>query len=430
MKNEKELNKVVENAIVQYNTNRELISKIKEDLLEIGILGGIVQGIFNKQIPFHTDLGMLYHILKSLHANTDRKEFNPSNYFTEREISVLKNYKKDIQQESPYPIVIPNVKKIGSDYYSTYMTAQEVSDFYAKNVVIYNTETQRQIKARKYGNQIVEEININQKSVSDIQDKILNGTFFTNHITFNILSNGEEEIKYYPDMEELVIQSGEIDILDGFHRSLGILKAVLINPMVDYTSGIIFTNYDISRAREYIAQEDKRNPINKRLIKEYEQNYDSLVVQKINERADSQLKGKITTNKLMINYNQAYALSDLMSDAVRRAFKLETIRDVNIAADFLVEGFNEITGLYAEHFITNVEEMKKKSVMNHPYQFVGYVALLSELKDKENWKNQLQETLSTIDYNIDNKLWEELGLFDTSFRNNNKKRLMNFYKKE
>ncbi len=45
-----------------------------------------------------------------------------------------------------------------------------------------------------------------------------------------------------------------------------------------------------------------------------------------------------------------------------------------------------------------------------PLIFVGYLALSKQLAGKEGWDSELTTILNRIDFDINNPIWEELGV--------------------
>jgi hypothetical protein len=236
--------------------------------------------------------------------------------------------------------------------------------------------------------------------------------FITNAITFNILKNGEEEFEYDEKNRTLTVYKGEIDILDGFHRSLGMINAVSVNPEVQYITAVNITNFDIEKARRFIVQEDKKNKIAKKHIEAYKETLENAIVRKINESPNCDLKGKITTNGRLIQFNQALVEFEVLAQAIKYHFDIKTQREANQIADYLIEGFNEIIGLYPDEFLDNYAKVKQRSTINHNYTFIGYVALLAKLRENPQWKEKLRKTLEKIDFSIKNPDWEAIGLFN------------------
>ena len=85
---------------------------------------------------------------------------------------------------------------------------------------------------------------------------MIDGSFITNTITFNVLKDGNDNIEYNPDNMSLIIgKESEIDIVDGFHRSYAILKALITKPNLNKNWEVRIVNWDIDKAQRFIYQE-------------------------------------------------------------------------------------------------------------------------------------------------------------------------------
>jgi hypothetical protein len=404
---EKELAKI----FVKYNLDNNVINKIKEEFISRGVSSGEFLSIVDGKIQIETiPLNMLCLLTDLFYKETTEQNIKPDSFFTEQEISVAKNFRRESEELDRYPIIFDNVMKIGEDHYVTYKTAQEVSGYYAKNLIVYNKQTQRNAKYSEYQDKIVEMISINKSSISDIQNDIIEGRQITNFITLNILQNGEESFEYDAKSKTLTVYEGEIDILDGFHRSLGMLSAVQKEPNVHYITGINIVNWDIEKSRRFIVQEDKRNKINTSYVKSLNpEKYENMIIKKINESSSSDLKGKITTDNLLIRKHKALTTYDIINNTIQKEYKdIKTNRDASIIAEWLIEFFNELVGLYPNEFLTEIESIKEKSFINNENMFAGYISLAKELQNISNWRQKLQEVMSKIDFSINNPKWESL----------------------
>lgn len=404
---EKELTKI----FVKYNLDNNVINKIKEEFISRGVSSGEFLSIVDGKIQIETiPLNMLCLLTDLFYQETTEQNIKLDNFFTEQEISTAKNFRRESEEQVRYPIIFDNVMKISEDHFVTYKTAQEVAGYYAKNLIVYNKQTQRNAKYSEYQDKIVEMISINKASITDIQNDIVEGRQITNFITFNILQNGEESFVYDAKSKTLTVHEGEIDILDGFHRSLGMLSAVQKEPNVKYITGINIVNWDIEKSRRFIVQEDKRNKINPSHVKSMNpEKYENIIIKKLNESSSSDFKGKITTDNVLIRKHRALTTYDIVNNTVLREYEdIKTNRDANIVAEWLIEFFNELIGLYPTEFLTEIESTKEISFINNENMFAGYITLAKELQNVSNWRQKLQEIMNKIDFSINNPKWESL----------------------
>lgn len=353
------LERVLNELFEEYCANKEVENKLKKDLAKHGITTGTVVGILNRTIPIETQSQVvLYLVTKSLFNATEESRINPENYFTEIEIEEANKFKREFESQKDY-VDIEDIRQVDEDQWITTMTYKQISDLYATGKVRYNKETQRNTIFKEYGDKIIESININKTSVKEIKELMLQGLFIPNTITFNILATGKEKFEIDNRNKSIRIYDN-LDIIDGFHRSLGGIEAVAENPEIEGTLEVRITNFNLDKCHRFIVQEDKKNKIDKRYIQTLNvENLENKVVKLINENT-GEMQGKVTSN-IILYRNQAYVLSDVLSDAIKSNFNIESNRDVNNVAEYLIKGFDEIVGIFINDF-KNLEESRKNNI--------------------------------------------------------------------
>jgi hypothetical protein len=423
MKKDREvLERVLNELFDDYSSNKKVVDKVKKDLVEHGITVGVTMGVLNKTLPIETQSQVvLCLITKSLFVATEEKRLNPELYFTDIEIEEANKFKREIDKKKDY-IEIDNILEVAEDQWITVMTYKEIAELFATGKVKYNKETQRNTIYKEYNDKIIEAININKGSVKEIKELMSQGLFIPNTLTFNILATGEE--KFEVKNKNMIIYSN-IDSIDGFHRDLSLIECVANNPDIKGTMEVRITNFNVDKCHRFIIQEDKKNKIDKRYIQNLNiENLENKVVKLINENS-GEMQGKITTNIVMYK-NKAYVLSDVLADAIKHNFNIESNRDVNNITEFLIKGFDEIVGIFINDF-KNLETSRKENIKTLSSTFIGYVTLLAELRDNENWKKELEKVLKKIDFN-NNSVWKELGIYESSPNKSNFKKIIKYFK--
>lgn len=426
MKKDREvLEKVLKDLFDEYSANKQVVNKIKQDLGEHGINVGTAIGILNKTLPIETQSQVILCLItKSLFNATEESKINPEHFFTEIEIEEANKFIREVENQKNY-VDIEDIRQVDEDQWITIMTYKQISDLYATGKIRYNKETQRNTIFKEYGDKIIESININKTSVKEIKELMLQGLFIPNTITFNILATGKEEFELDNRNKSMRIYDN-LDIIDGFHRSLGVLECVAENSQTEGTLEVRITNFNLDKCHRFIVQEDKKNKIDKRYIQTLNvENLENKVVKLINENT-GEMQGKVTSN-IILYRNQAYVLSDILSDAIKNNFEIKSMRDVNNIAKYLIEGFNEIIGIFIDDF-QNLENSRKNNVKTLSSTFVGYVTLLAELKETNNWKSKLEKTLNRIDFSNDNPIWEQLNIYDSNLSKSNLKKIIKYFK--
>ena len=326
--------------ISKYAKNREVRRMLMKDFKDKNILQGEVLDILSLRTPVSILSEMTLLIFtQALYNATKEYALLPTKYFTAKEIEEGTNYYMDTPEIKQYPVIFKNpMFKINSDHYITYLTAQELEELYNRRVITYNTKTQRNLKQFHYRNNIIEKITINKTSVHDIGNKILNNSFIPNFITFNILQDGNEDFGI-GNNNTLIVNAGQINILDGFHRSVGILYALKQNKDIDFKIGVNITNFDTDKARRFIVQEDKKNKISKTYIKSLDaDNLSQMIVHKINDNPSCLLKGRINN----LNTNECLVKFDMLMTVIEYTFNPATVRDMVVMAQFIIDELNKI----------------------------------------------------------------------------------------
>lgn len=418
MKDRNSLRKHLKPLLIQNCINSKLLKEVKADLLQIGILGGTVQDMFTQRITIEQiSDDVLYYLAKSMFKSLKIDIINPNDYYMKEEIEEIKRIGKTIlsDEDNKLPFQFTGVHKISHDMFVTYISAKEIANLYNKGRIRYRKETQRNLTSYMSNGTIIQTPTINNNSVEEIKEELLKGKFITNYITLNSIEEGT--LKYDEKTGTLTIDC-ILDILDGFHRSMGMVRASA-EGNIDYITGINITNYSVEKAQRFIVQEDKKNKMNKRFIKYLNKdNKANIIVKKINESEYSDLQGKIVTDRKFVRYGRALTLTDIMEKGINKYFNYRTMSDINKIKDYLIEGFNIIIGLYPQYFIDNVLDGKQVSVIAHEYFFIGYLYILSEIQDTLCLENELKNILSKIDFSINNPIWKNIGLFKGELTNN------------
>lgn len=409
MKDREVLRKRLKPLLIENCINAKILKEVKADLLKLGILGGTVQDMFTQRITVEQmSDDVLYHLAKSLSRALEKNSINPTPYYMEEEIEEIKrqNKTKLTDEGNELPFTIGRVHKVSHDMYVTFMSAKELVELYNRGRVRYRAETQRNATVIKHGDTLIEAHTINNRSVEEIKKELLEGQFITNSITLNSI---EMDTLHYNEKTGELTVSCILDILDGFHRSMAMIRAVAEGD-IDYITEVSIRNYSIEKAQKFIIQEDKKNKIDRRFIKYLDKDSKAnIVVKKINENDYSDLKGKIATDRKFLKVGRALTLTDVMEGGIDKYFKLETMSDVKNLEEYLVEAFNHIVALYPTDFL-NVAESKKTSVLTNEHMFMGYLYILSKVRNSKNWKQKLEETLKGIDFSTNNHNWEKIGL--------------------
>ena len=288
-----------------------------------------------------------------------RKNFKIKDIFTNKEIQKYSKSKFENVTETIYPISF-KVLKISDDQWLSTISSKKLFELYKNQIINYNKNTQRPLKeVTKHGIKTYK-INKNKQSVNAIKEDLKKGLFIPNCLTFNInMDNPSNE--YYVDEEnrELVLENGQFDLIDGFHRYSAITELLLENPDIEFNFGIWIMNFDENKSCRFIAQEDKRNKINKTYTKSLDalngDNFSSRIIQVLNENNNSPFKGKLT------RYNDSNINYDDIVITINDNFKCNTRMEANRLSENIIKSFEileddniDITNLNSNEIIVSL----------------------------------------------------------------------------
>lgn len=410
LKDRSELEKALSVVLDEYRVEKEMIDEVKNLLFNKNIYHAMK--LLSKQTPLSTQPDViLYYVAKYLHEKTGSEIINPEHYFTSIVIERFAGFEMENIQKKMDVIVFEDFIEVADDIWMGHLDIKKIADLWRYGIASYNTETQRNTIITKFHGSIIEEINLNTKAVSDIATLIKNNDFIpVSPIIFNILRTGDEKFEYEKNKQQLTYYEGSLNCTDGFHRSQGILSALLDNPYIDLEFPLMITNFTKEKARQMIGQEQNRNAMKKEYSESLKDTLENYIISELNSRS-GEIKNKIATDMNYIRHNMAYTLNSVMNIAIQENFKYENKRDARRVVDFLVEGFDEIIGVFYDDF-KNLTFTKQNSVKAHVLTFAGYVSLLGELYGKDNWQNKLENALNKINFDINNELWNKLGIFN------------------
>ena len=388
MKSKNELIKLLESKLKNNKINSSLAKALNEELLKKNINPNLTGLLFNgmKDIIDLNDNELIL-LSKVFYSYFKDDNLKPSHYFSDKD---LINYETNIKEhyESINLIELNNTIKINDTSYVAFVGAEMLYNMYESNIIIYNKETQRSPKIRVLGkNYVVKQISLNKNAVKEIANEMLNETYESDLIIFNVLQlpNNVPNISY--DNGTLYIKSNLnvededftcISIVDGFHRLNALVNAVTKlkkdKKEIPESMGLIvkIVVRDIEGAKRIITQSFKRSATDKDFLKSLEVNdYTKLtdvlvkglpdcIRKKIMSTYEEQMYMHGITNKILI----ADTLKEILPKEKNYLFNLN---DINKTADLLNKILLYILEeFYEKNFNVFVEEsnlMRKNSIV-------------------------------------------------------------------
>lgn len=388
MKSKNELIKLLESKLKNNKINSSLAKALNEELLKKNINPNLTGLLFNgmKDIVDLNDNELI--LLSKVFYNYFKDDnLKPSHYFSDKD---LINYETNIKEhyESINLIELNNTIKINDTSFVTFIKAEMLYNMYESNIIVYNKETQRSPKIRVLGkNYVVKQISLNKNAVKEIANEMLNETYESDLIIFNVLQlpNNVPNISYdngtlyiKPNLNVEDEDCTFISIVDGFHRLNALVNAVTKlkkdKKEIPESMGLIvkIVVRDIEGAKRIITQSFKRSATDKDFLKSLEVNdYTKLadvlvkglpdcIRKKIMSTYEEQMYMHGITNKVLI----ADTLKEILPRGKNYLFNLN---DINKTADLLNKILSYILEeFYEKNFNVFVEEsnlMKKNSIV-------------------------------------------------------------------
>lgn len=376
--------------------------------------------------------------VKALNSVENEYNIDENKYFTEEELNLANAYKEDKIDKNENVVVFENVDQSRDNIWiSTKITFQQLTELSNRGIAGYDFETQRNARIVYKGKDMIKLPFVNQKAVNEMKKSWMLGTFIPNTITFNIERKSITTNRpiYNPGNRTLTVTLNEgevLNIVDGYHRTLAALDIMENDP--DFNIGFYYLRilyFSKEEAHDFILQESKGTPISVQQMKFMnEQDINMILTKEICNFSPrtNLLHDKATVNNKEITHGDKCCFYNTISDAISHYFDI-TKEDENGNNDriktMLIKGLNIIIKIYSNKF-KDINKTRSQSVETSNNIFALYIALLSKLYsldyDKETVDNigkfnsKIKETLSQIDFSIDNPLWKELKIVTNTGR--------------
>ena len=422
----KDRHKLEDNLLLMlqdYSNDTKIITEVTERLIEKNIPRSKVIGMFTQAVAFpYISEVELCLFTKYFYNATHEYKIKPDDFFNDIELQQAELY-QHIKLEKTNQIVLHNVDQINDhQWLCTKETYQNMSRYFENGLLTYNPKTQRQPLKHKIGSRIVEVININPKKIAEIKQEMLNNTFNTNAILFNVRRiSGMEKIKYNAKDRTLIIEKDDntfIDLIDGMHRMGGMLKVVEEKPDIDRVTSIYIYYVDEEKARQIIHQEAKTTPIDEEWIELFDVTNPNLeVVKNINSKQRmNEMFNKIALDHLEMRQENKLVTFETLSKTIEYFYNLKdenkSVVDAQNVEKFLIELFNIVISINHSAFNKSLYSTRKDSYIADNNTFIGYIALGEKLRQlyPENWQDKLEVILKNIDFSKPNSIWKTNGL--------------------
>lgn len=409
----------LEISLNNLKTNNIVMKKLKNDLMKNHkVFPGKIQQIINKDIEVKDlDLSLVCLLTKKIYELTEDGTMNPNNYFTEKEIRIAQRYEDDYveEQQLNYPLRFENVIQLSSEDYILSLSVQDIVKLFNNGLIEYNFETQRDPRYARRKDKIVKVPKLNRKSVREIREHLLNQTYLTDTITLNLLADGNDDMVYDAKTKSLIINDGEINILDGFHRLKAIIEAYEKDPELEFTFQVAFKNYSLRKAQAYVAQVNTQNKIDKAHLQSLKaERYADFIVKELMRESD--LKNKVVAKSMITTRTGGLTTYNTLADAIDDVFEINNKKEAMDVVSYLIKFFDYLIGSYPDAFINKIEDIKEYSLINNSNMFYGYVVLAKKFYNVNAPVDYVTNIIEKIDFNKNNPLWQQIGVLDKEGR--------------
>ena len=302
-----------------------------------------------------------------------------SKYFTAEEIKALSN-QKYVTETFELPLVFDNMVEIAPDQWIGKITAKELMRLKDSQVIKYNENTQRTLKRIVRGENRYYKIALNEKSVKEIKAALAQHSYISDDITLNMpVETTEFE---YVNGSIVIKELDKLDIIDGYHRYIGISRLTLEDPDFDYPMELRLVSFPEEKAKQLIYQKDqktKMRQIDSRAMNQY--NPANIVVDQLNTDPSSNIQGMIARNDGKINYAE---LSSLIQYFYFRDVRKPTRKDIILIR-------KEIQNKFNRYIDSDLE------LADHVFSVKELTAIMYCFRNEEDYIGAINKLLPIVD---------------------------------
>ncbi|MBC5629476.1 hypothetical protein H8S20_11305 [Clostridium sp. NSJ-6] len=407
------LSKIIDNEVDNFKLQKE----INKSFCEKGLNPKFVKYLFSgtKVVSDMRDIEKMT-FADACYKSLNDDKFNIYRYYSDNKITEWANYVNP--SEKINEIYCEDFRRINLHEYHGDFTYEQVYKYMKNKLWLYPHSTQRSAECSEIAdNSIIREININNKAVNEISEIILNGKFEPTEIIINcMLFKGKTPQvtfeKRYKEIGDLIIKPNYdlnsenytiCTILDGYHRILGIGKAVELHyeKTGEWLSGKIACKLvlaDIVRAKRIVELVFKRTDDDKTWLKILEQSDYTEFVDMIVSNSYI-LKGNVADTYEQCKYNKKITYKVILTDTIKK-LKIDVANKSSTL--FTTIDMTKII----DTLFNLIEETNKKNtlfdeVYKLPNMFIGYFTIAYILKDKDLQLNDYLKILSNMRKKID-----------------------------
>lgn len=341
---------------------------------------------------------ILFCLLDSIEKVTEKNKSAIKNYFVEKEIKLYSTSKFKVDKIK-FPLKFKAIQ-VREDQWLTTIDFKMLMKMRAAQLIVYDENTQRTMERVVRGDKEIFRIKIDQHSVSEIEDRYTDDSYIPTPLTFNIPEDVESDFYYNEETCELIINKlSNFDIVDGYHRYIAACKTCDRDNRINRVMELRIVNFPEYKAKQFIFQEDQKTKMPKAESNTFDQtNLANNIVDRINSKSESNIKGLISRNKTLINYAdfadliKYFYLSDKKANKNRNSILLSVTNE-------LVENLNMLTEYNPDKYLEKKYSYKQLVAIMYCFNYFRD-------KDKTNMCQIIDKVVKKVEL-LDNKKFQQ-----------------------
>lgn len=271
-KSRKDLEILLDKIFITLDPKSNEYKNVQALMMQYNYLPGATNSVLRRNRPISDiEERELYWISNSIFSSYKEgalfAELDPKTWFTSKEIQSYDGDKIGTDKIT-YPIIFKDVFQLSDDQWMCVLPQDVIQKLYQSQIINYNPNTQRAMRRRKQGEDTRYEINLSRAKVTSICESMLCNLYIPDEITLNICTdNPEADFSYGNGVLKLL--SGQMDIIDGYHRYYSIIECLRRNPDFEINIQVKICSFSEQKARKFIVQKDRQTPMKKNLISSY-----------------------------------------------------------------------------------------------------------------------------------------------------------------
>lgn len=388
---------------------RALTNEYSKRDLSMEKIGALFDGTLKFQSLDNIELIIFSQVCHTILKSQSLSEEELEKFFSKSAIEEAKNMKIE-DKEKITQCVFDNMLKIDGSNYVGRISFEQIYKYFNNGLLRYNKKSQRKSNVKDVGTlgNKIREISINEKHVKEIGELMLNNEFEENQIILNVLLKEKNNPNYSfiprDGADDIIgtliitpnttdVDSAEytqIDILDGFHRIMGVMSAVgaYLAETGKYLEGgldlrVVFRT--LEDARKIVRQTFKRSDTDADYLEGMDKNNYTDIIDIISK------KSKVLKDKVGLDYDDcivegALTYRTILAKALKEYSNLDvnSVRIREIGTKQIAKTIDDIILYIKEiYFDNSMEKMKSESNLLDINIFIGYLAVAVEIYKKK-----------------------------------------------